>query len=87
MFKYIKEEIELPFEVDRTYTTKFQTKEKFLVKEIILNKGERVIGFKGIYEKSPHLGLCPLGADRLEPIKAFSGNLNLICANCGDIVD
>lgn len=57
----------LPFEINKIYETKFQTKEKFLVKNIIYNKKGEIARFEGIYENNPALGLCPLNADRLVP--------------------
>ena len=46
-------------EIDKTYKTKLSTGESFLVKRIEKNK------VFGIYEKSPHLGLCSLEMGRL----------------------
>ncbi len=52
-------------EVDKIYTTKFATQEKFTVKRIQEEKdGNPKIVF-GIYEKAPHLGECPLNIERL----------------------
>lgn len=54
------------WQIDKVYKTKFATGENFLVKEIIMTpcKG-KIIEFRGIYERHPHLGICPLGTDRL----------------------
>jgi hypothetical protein len=67
----IKKEIDLPFEIGKKYKTRFATGESFTLTNIVIskeskNKGE-IIGFEGIYEKCPHLGICPLGAGRLIP--------------------
>jgi len=72
--------MELPFEIDKVYTTKMQTKDKFLLKEIIWSKQsvvdeetgdkkkvEVISGFKGVFIGKEHLGICPLGGDRLIP--------------------
>lgn len=58
---------DLPFEEGKTYQTKFATGEKFLLKKIIWTKGKKpkIYGFEGIYENSSHLGICPLGENRL----------------------
>jgi hypothetical protein len=60
---------ELPLEVDKTYITKFSTKESFTIKRIDTNSNGRPITVWGIYEKSPHLGICPLNPERLFPDK------------------
>lgn len=52
------------YQVNQTYKTKFATGEEFLLKEILYS-GAKIIGFQGIYPNRPHLGVCPLGADRL----------------------
>ena len=59
------------------YKTKFQTGELFLLKNIIwtpeptgkfpIKTPKRMIKFEGVYEKCPHLGICPLNTDRLIP--------------------
>jgi len=72
---------ELPFEIGKTYTTKFQTGEKFLLTKIKYNtKGDR-IGFDGIYEKWEYLGECPLGPDRLISDRIEDGFIE-ICDCC-----
>lgn len=53
----------MKIEVNKTYQTKFQVPEPFTVKEV---KKSYVLG---IYESSPHLGLCPLNADRLKTVE------------------
>ena len=88
MKKLIKEEEDLPFEIGKTYLTKFATGERFTINKIIIGtegkmKG-KIIGFEGIYEKAPHLGQCPLGGDRLYPQTRLTGNdvLIHICPHC-----
>ena len=72
---------ELPFEIGKTYTTKFQTGEKFLLTKIRYNtKGDR-IGFDGIYESCSYMGECPLGPDRLIPDKIEDGTIE-VCDCC-----
>jgi hypothetical protein len=86
---------ELPIEVGKTYQTKFSTKEKFLVTEIITkiighdeNKEPiiKVLYFFGIYETTPHLGTCPLNAERLIPEKVETGFVE-ICNKCKTPLD
>lgn len=85
MKKTIKSFMELPFEEGKTYPTKFQTGEKFLLKKIITNKG-KIIGFEGIYESAPHLGICPLNADRLIPDKVVDVDI-CVCDKCGTPIE
>lgn len=78
---------ELPFVEGKTYTTKFQTGEKFLLKEIVWKiskldgKRLQMLLFKGIYEKNPEIGICPLGIDRLIPDQEYVGTEE-ICSKC-----
>ena len=87
MKKIINEEEDLPFEINQTYTTKFQTSEKFTVKRIDTDKHGNPRTFHGIYEKHQHLGECPLNADRLIPYKRFTGKtIEMIkCPNCKEL--
>lgn len=74
---------DLPFEEGKTYKTKCQVPENFLVKKIIWNPQKtRVTGFQGIYEDLPHLGICPLNGDRLVAEKIQDGTEE-VCGNCG----
>jgi len=77
MKKLHRQEIDIPFEVGQTYTTKFATGERFTITKIIMCTDKKKHGdishFLGIYEKAPHLGECPLGADRLIQRKEFTG--------------
>lgn len=78
---------ELPFVEGKTYTTKFQTGEKFLLKEIVWKISKttgarlQMLLFKGIYEKNPDIGICPLGIDRLIPDQEYVGKQE-ICSKC-----
>ena len=72
---------ELPFEIGKTYTTKFATGERFLLTKIKTNATGRIFGFDGIYEKCPHLGECPLGPDRLIPDRVEDGFID-VCDCC-----
>ena len=80
--KKIKKFKELPFEIDRVYTTKFQTKDQFLLKNIMLS-GHMV---KGIYIGSEHLGICGLGIDRLIPETEFECEIE-VCDKCGEPIN
>ncbi len=72
---------ELPAEVNKTYKTKMSTGELFTVKEISYDKkGNQVI--KGIFESSPHLGICPFNVERLILDKQLISTEE-VCANCG----
>lgn len=76
--------IELQFEVGKKYTTKFQTRERFTISRIIfLPKTNRITGFEGIYETKPHLGICPLGSDRLIPDTIIESKTVEVCDKCG----
>lgn len=81
----IKKELfkDLSFEVGETYQTKFATAERFTITVINTNKQGRVIGFKGVYENSKHLGEVPLGADRLIARKEPNGTIE-VCSSCGE---
>ncbi len=67
---------QLPFEVGKTYSTKFQTGEKFVITEIKWRTSKdkegvitnlKIIYFIGYYEKHPHIQNCMLNFDRLIP--------------------
>ena len=92
MKKTIKTYKNLPFEVGKTYQTKFSTGWKFLVKEVIYKEIKVDGGFqkketeaRGIYENSPHLGICPLNIERLIPDRVENGEIE-ICGNCGELI-
>lgn len=57
---------QLPFEIDQEYETKFQTPEKFIIKEIKYQH-KKPVYFLGIYVGKEHLGNCLLNVDRLVP--------------------
>ena len=73
---------DLPFEVGKTYTTKFATGDRFLLTKINITATGRIYNFEGIYEKCPHLGECSLGADRLIPERIEDGTID-VCDECG----
>ena len=83
MKKLIKKYKELPFEVDKIYQTKFATGEKVLLKQIKTNNQGKIIGFGVIYQTTPHLGICPLDADRLISDKVEDGEI-YVCSKCGE---
>lgn len=72
----------LPLEVGKTYTTKMQTKEKFTVSRIVSNTVGVQVTVYGVYEKAPHLGDCPLPAERLIP-ETVPGEEVEVCEHCG----
>lgn len=70
IIKEKEEFIDLEFEVDKTYKTKFQTGELFTIKKIITKpflNTIKVIRLEGIYESHRNIGLCPLDPERLIP--------------------
>ena len=70
IIKEKEEFVDLEFEVDKTYKTKFQTGELFLIKKIITRpflNTTKVIRFEGIYLSHPHIGICPIDPERLMP--------------------
>jgi len=71
-----KKYIDAPIEIDKWYMTKWSAPERFQVKKII--DRFRVLG---IYEKSPHLGLCPLEVGALVNDKIEIGEIN-VCPHC-----
>lgn len=83
MKKTIKIDVEKPFEEGLTYTTKMQTAEKFTISRIErTSKGEMRM-FYGVYERSPHLGDCPMYPDRLIP-KYEKKDVEIdVCDSCG----
>lgn len=80
--KKIKKFRDLPFVLNRVYTTKMQTKDQFLLKEIMSN-GHMV---KGIYVGCEHLGICALGIDRLIPETEFECEID-VCDKCGESIN
>lgn len=72
----------LPFEVDKKYQTKFQTGEFFIIKKIVYRKDGNISSLSGIYETSPHLGICPINPDRLIPDKKPVESFLEICDLC-----
>lgn len=77
MKKLHKQEKELPFEIGQTYQTKMQTGDKFTITQIIMKtekgKTHEIHQFKGIYDRYPHLGECPIAEDRLIARRVFTG--------------
>jgi hypothetical protein len=82
---------EVPVEVGKTYQTKICASWFFTVTKIIqekrVYKGKTsygaIKGFEGIYVGSEHLGVCPIGPDRLIQEKIKSGGTIDVCSNCG----
>jgi len=92
MSKEIKKFKDLPFEEGKTYRTKFQTGELFQITKIrktyfksVNYTVEKIIGFEGIYLSHPHIGVCPLAADRLIADKIEDG-IEKVCEHCGKIL-
>lgn len=63
--KKIKIMQDIPLEEGKSYMTKFQTKERFTVTKITVNKEGKQTSIKGIYENSPDLGECSISIDRI----------------------
>jgi hypothetical protein len=81
MIKKIKTYLDLPLTEGQVCDTKFQSGETFTIKKITYNNGE-VIRIEGIYNSSPHLGLCPINADRLIPERVEHKEIT-VCGKCG----
>jgi len=73
--------INLPLEKGKVYMTRFQVPEPFLLTDISYNKNKEVTGLRGVYQNSPHLGVCPLGADRLQWETKQEGWIE-VCPHC-----
>lgn len=72
IIKEKEEFVDLEFEVDKTYKTKFQTGELFTIKKIITKpflNTTKVVRFEGIFHSHPNIGLCPIDPERLIPEK------------------
>lgn len=85
--KILREEIPIPFEVGKTYTTKVCLGEPFTITKIDTisrDKVVRITGFWGIYENNKHLGICPISVDRLiQPMKFSGVEIEVTkCPNC-----
>ena len=78
----IKKYKDLPLEEGKSYPTRFQTGETFLLKKIIWNN-DKMVKLEGIYEKYPHLGICPIGVDRLISDKEFDCDVE-VCSKCSE---
>ena len=80
-----REIIDLPFKVGETYVTKMQTAEKFTITEIVMKKDKdktnEIHILHGIWDKTPHLGVCPIFPERLIPHQIESGKVLDVC-NC-----
>jgi len=62
----VKKVLSNKYEINKIYITKLQTGWEFLLKEIVYkNNKSNIDHFKGIWIGREHLGICPLGADRL----------------------
>ena len=79
----IKEYKDLPFEVGKTYQTRICSAWVFTITKIFTNTLGNVKGFEGIYPDSPHLGICPIGKDRLIPEQTYSEREANVCIHCG----
>lgn len=74
----------LPLEEGKTYRTKMATGEHFTISRIVADKFGNIVRLLGVYEKSPHLGDCPLSPERLIPEMVEDGEVE-VCDNpkCG----
>lgn len=92
MIKLIKIFEDLPLEVGKTYRTKFQSGENFTVTKdpFKRDKDGNIIGkcatIYGIYERYPHLGECPLSAERIIHDRIDTGRTIEVCNNCGELL-
>ena len=79
--------IELDFEVGKTYKAKWCEPVNFTITKIDYSKvkGQKdvIVGFWGIYEDKPHIGICPLNVGRLHPEVAIIEVNVEICECCG----
>jgi hypothetical protein len=73
MKKLHRQQIPIPFEVGQSYKTKFATGDTFTITRLDKNKYDEVLAIWGIYDRSPHLGECPIGVDRLIQPMEFTG--------------
>jgi hypothetical protein len=85
MIKKLQQFQDLPIEEGKTYTTRFATGDKFLVKKVIMLK-DKPVRFEGIYLGSEHIGICPLAIDRLIPEKIQIDDI-YVCDSCSKPVD
>lgn len=90
MKKTITKTVDLPFEEGKTYKTKFQTGESFILQKIKWREFKKdgvmvkeMSGFEGLYVKHPEYGTCPLAVDRLYPDTKEDGTID-ICHKCGE---
>lgn len=86
MIKRVIKYKSLPFEIGKTYVTKFSTGERFTITDILLNTKGEPIRFYGIYEKYPLLTGCSLIADRLIPEKIEDDSIE-VCSVCGTPIE
>jgi len=83
----------LPLEIGKRYQTKFATGDFVTLHDIVYHEQKvdgkmvrRVVGLKVVYEGKEHLGVCPLGADRLIQEREKIGEVE-ICSHCGEILE
>ena len=86
MKKSVNQYIDLPLEEGKTYTTKFATVERFTITKIPDTKGKKLNTVYGIYEKSPHVGECPLDVNRIIHDKQFIEAI-YVCHKCGEPIE
>lgn len=77
---------DLPIEEGKTYKTRFATGDLFFVQKVVITKSI-VIRFDGLYVGKEHIGVCPLGADRLIPEKILVGEKLVILNPEEDITE
>lgn len=91
MRKEVKEIIALPFEVGKTYKTKFATGDLFKVEKLIhierAKEGKVLVRLDGYYVGKEHIGLCPLPPDRLVTEFEETGRVFEICHKCKTALD
>lgn len=83
MIRKIKEYKDLPFEVGKTYQTRICSTWYFTITKIFTNTLGHIKGFEGIYVDAPHLGICPIGKDRLIAEQELLEREANVCIHCG----
>jgi len=83
----------LPLEIGKRYKTKFAEVTFVTLHDIVYHDHRvdgkmvrKVVGLKVIYEGKEHLGICPLGPDRLIQEMEKIGEAE-VCPHCGEILE
>ena len=90
MIKTIRTYTDQPLEAGKTYKTRLQTGEMFTVTKDQFKRDKNGVIFSssdtvyGIWEKHPHLGICPLAVSRLIPDRIKDEMTDEVCDKCGE---